>query len=179
MQLYRRGGQKATRIMFTAYFRMGLWLFNWFLKSFLSYCGSIIGFGIFSDIHRKHKTPVLGNAIPVLGVKPKRGWYVLRWFFKIDLTYVQPHHWKTLRESSPLMSMPLAFWFHTQYRYSIPKNGGSVIVFLAILSACDKLFQWGFFKLCFYSLSRKAISDAVTMESMTGIKFFHLDAKAL
>jgi len=25
--------------------------------------------------HRKNKTPVLGNAIPVLGVKPKRGLY--------------------------------------------------------------------------------------------------------
>jgi len=30
------------------------------------------------------KTPVLGNAIPVLGVKLKRGWYVFWLFFMID-----------------------------------------------------------------------------------------------
>ena len=28
---------------------------------------------------------MLGNAIPVLGVKPKRGWYVFWLFFKIGL----------------------------------------------------------------------------------------------
>ena len=31
------------------------------------------------------KTLVLGNAIPVLGVKPKRGWYVFWRIFKVDL----------------------------------------------------------------------------------------------
>jgi len=33
----------------------------------------------------KTNPPVLGNAIPVLGVKPKRGWYVFRSFFKMGL----------------------------------------------------------------------------------------------
>jgi len=35
--------------------------------------------------YSKNKSPVSGNAIPVLGVKPKRGWYVFWLFFKIDL----------------------------------------------------------------------------------------------
>jgi len=35
--------------------------------------------------HSKNKTPVLGNAAPVLGMKPKRGWYVFWLFFKIGL----------------------------------------------------------------------------------------------
>jgi len=39
----------------------------------------------FSPVHSKNRTPVLGNAIPVLGVKLKRGWYVIWLFFKIDL----------------------------------------------------------------------------------------------
>ena len=33
----------------------------------------------------KTKPPVLGNALPVLGVKSKRGWYVFWWMFKIGL----------------------------------------------------------------------------------------------
>jgi len=36
-------------------------------------------------LHSKIKTPVLGNAIPVLGVKLKRGQYVFWSFFKVDL----------------------------------------------------------------------------------------------
>jgi len=39
----------------------------------------------FMPNHSKNKTPVLGNAIPVLGLKIKRGWYVIWLFFKIDL----------------------------------------------------------------------------------------------
>ena len=35
--------------------------------------------------HNKNKTPVLGNAIPVLGVKRKPGWYVFWLFFEIGL----------------------------------------------------------------------------------------------
>jgi len=35
--------------------------------------------------HSKNKIPVLRNAIPVLGVKPKWGRYVLWSYFKIDL----------------------------------------------------------------------------------------------
>jgi len=31
------------------------------------------------------QSPLLGNAIPVLGVKRKQGWYVFWLFFKIDL----------------------------------------------------------------------------------------------
>jgi len=36
-------------------------------------------------LRSKNKTPVLGNAIPILGVKPKRGCYVFWLFFKIGL----------------------------------------------------------------------------------------------
>jgi len=41
--------------------------------------------GLGFDEHSKNKTPVSGNAIPVLGVKPKRGRYVFWLFFKIGL----------------------------------------------------------------------------------------------
>jgi len=37
------------------------------------------------ETHSKNKTPVLGSAIPVLGVKPKRGCHVYCTFFKIGL----------------------------------------------------------------------------------------------
>jgi len=33
----------------------------------------------------KKQNPVVVNAVPILGVKPKRGWYVYWLFFKIDL----------------------------------------------------------------------------------------------
>jgi len=39
--------------------------------------------GVFQCLHSKNKNPVLGNAIPVLGVKPKRGLYVFWLFFKV------------------------------------------------------------------------------------------------
>ena len=35
--------------------------------------------------HTEKRNPVLGNAVPVLGVKPKRGLCVFWGFFKIDL----------------------------------------------------------------------------------------------
>jgi len=35
--------------------------------------------------HSKNNNPVLENAIPVLGVKPRRGWYVFLLFFKTGL----------------------------------------------------------------------------------------------
>jgi len=35
--------------------------------------------------HRVKTKPVLGNAVPVLGVKPKRGWYVFRLVFEIGV----------------------------------------------------------------------------------------------
>jgi len=44
---------------------------------------------------------VLGNAIPGLGVKPKRGCYLFWLFFKI--AYDQPYHSKGHGESFPLM----------------------------------------------------------------------------
>jgi len=34
---------------------------------------------------QQKQNPVLRNAIPVFGVKPKRGWYVFGSFFKVDL----------------------------------------------------------------------------------------------
>ena len=43
---------------------------------------------IFYFIHSKSKTPVLGNTIPVLGVKLKRGCYVFWLFSKIALCSV-------------------------------------------------------------------------------------------
>jgi len=36
------------------------------------------------------QNPGKGYALPVLGVKPKRGWYVFWLFFKIDLCSVKP-----------------------------------------------------------------------------------------
>ena len=48
---------------------------------------SALGFtrGLLITLQSKNKTPVVWNAKPVLGVKPKRARYVLRYFFKIDL----------------------------------------------------------------------------------------------
>jgi len=45
----------------------------------------------------KNETTVLGNAIPVLGVKPKRGGTYFGHFSR--QTYVQPHQWKALAEN--------------------------------------------------------------------------------
>jgi len=36
-------------------------------------------------VHSKNKTPILGNAVSVLGMKLKQGQYVFWSFFKIDL----------------------------------------------------------------------------------------------
>jgi len=35
-------------------------------------------------LYSKYKTPFRGSFVPVLGVKPKRGWYVFWLFFNID-----------------------------------------------------------------------------------------------
>ena len=45
----------------------------------------------------KNETTVLGNAIPVLGEKPKRGGTYFGHFSR--QTYVQPHQWKALAEN--------------------------------------------------------------------------------
>ena len=37
--------------------------------------------------HTVKTKPRFGNALPVLGVKPKRGWYVFWLFFKIGLMF--------------------------------------------------------------------------------------------
>ena len=44
-------------------------------------------------LRSKNKNPVLGSAIPVLGVKPKRGSYFSNFLTK---TYIQPHQWKAV-----------------------------------------------------------------------------------
>ena len=84
--------------------------------------------------HSKKETPVLGNAIPVLSMKLKRGQCVFWQFFNIDLCSAtsiesscrdllidQPEHWPILKNNLNTYHPP--FWFHTQNRYSIPQNG--------------------------------------------------------
>jgi len=39
-----------------------------------------------SGLHSQNKISVMGNSLPVLGMKPKRGWWNLFWlYFKIGL----------------------------------------------------------------------------------------------
>ena len=64
------------------------------------YSGYFKKSGFFCDrIHSENETPVMGNAIPVLGVKPDGSY--LGYFSRY--AYVQPHHLKGLGESFPLM----------------------------------------------------------------------------
>jgi len=83
--------------------------------------------------HSLSKNPVLGNATPVLGVKPKRGLRILVIFKNRPMF---SHHSKGLGESFsltwldehrsiPKYALP-SVWFHDRSRYSIPQNGSFV-----------------------------------------------------
>jgi len=74
----------------------------------------------------------LDNAIPVLGMKLKRGWSVC---FNINLCWVpsmersrrdlsndMAEHRPNLKKKT-LKYVPPPFWFHTHNRYSISQNG--------------------------------------------------------
>jgi len=89
-------------------------------------------------LHRKYKTS-FWEMPPVLGVKPKRGCYLLVWlYFKVGI-YVQPHLLKGLGESFPLMWLNIGLCWkiskcalpllesHTQNRFNLPQNGGFVL----------------------------------------------------
>jgi len=83
--------------------------------------------------HRKNKTPVLGNAMLVFGVKLKRGWYVIWLFFKIGrcsaISFERSRRelsFDVIERRCILKKFPkyalAPFSFHTRKRYSIPQN---------------------------------------------------------
>jgi len=86
------------------------------------------------QVHLKNNAPVLGNAIPVLGVKPKWGWYVFWLFFQIGLCSAMSFK-RSRRELSIDVAehrSMLKNYHKTHYprfiltpktRYSIPQNG--------------------------------------------------------
>jgi len=81
--------------------------------------------GLFNTV--KTKYPVLGIAVPVLGVKSKRGWYVFWLFFKIGLCSAISfgRSWRDLSIDVAEQRSKLKNYQNTQYpRFIfIPKTG--------------------------------------------------------
>jgi len=71
------------------------------------------------EIRNKNENPVLGKAIPVLGMKPKRRWYAIWLFLKIGL-----------RSAISFKTSRRELLIDLTERMSIFKNMGGVRIFV-------------------------------------------------
>ena len=98
--------------------------------------------------HSKNKTPVLGDDIPVLGVKRKRGWYLFWLFFKIGLcsaiTFKRSRRELSndVAEHRSMLKSYLAHYPRFSFNpHSIPRNGGLFLLYMRNLKFRTKLLR--------------------------------------